>query len=136
MSGATYYARVGPDGRIPVTCPALAGCEVVIRARKAQRSVQANARYWALLTVAARELGYDSVEELHEGIAQRLLPLPELVPGVPRRKRTPTLNTAEFQDYTDAAERFFTIDLGLDLSGWREELDEYPVAAPDATGHP
>lgn len=118
--GPFYYAIVRRDGTLSAQCPALAGQTVVIRERKAQRSVQANARYWALLTVAARELGYDDVEELHEGIAQKLLPLPTLADGLPRRRRTPKLNTKEFAEYTDAVERFFRMELNLDLSGWEE----------------
>lgn len=93
---------------------------VSVMPRKAKRSMQANRRYWALLTVAAEELGYDSVEELHEGIAMHLLRLPELVPGVPRRRRTPSLNSAEFKEYTDAVERFLQMELGVDLTGWEQ----------------
>lgn len=95
---------------------------ITVAKRKAKRSVQANRRYWALLTVAARELGYDDIEELHEGVAYKLLKQAPLVDGLPRRKRTPALTTAEFADYVEAVERFFRVDLGIDLSGWEREL--------------
>lgn len=94
---------------------------ISVAPKKAKRSVQANRRYWSLLTIAARELGYDDIEELHEGIAMKLLPLPTLADGVPRRRRTPKLNTKEFAEYTDAVERFLMMDLGIDLSGWETE---------------
>lgn len=118
----TYFARVDDNGRLATTCPVLAGKLVVIRERKAQRSTKQNARYWQLLTIAARQIGYDDIEELHEGIASKLLPLPELVPGIARRRRTPKLNTAEFADYTTAAERLLQ-DMGVDLSEWLEIED-------------
>ena len=121
----TYVARVADDGRLATSCPVLAGRLVVIRERKAQRSTQANNRYWALLTVAARELGYDAVDDLHEGLALKLLPLPSVIPGVPRRKRTPKLNTAEFAAYCEAVERFL-IEMGVDLSEWQEEIPDGP----------
>lgn len=118
----TYYGHVRPDGTLALRAPALAGKDVVVRERKAQRSIQANARYWAMLTIAAREIGYETVDELHEGLAMKLLPLPELVPGVPRRRRTPKLNTKAFAEYTDACERFLRVELGVDLHGWEEEI--------------
>ncbi len=113
----TYFAKAGPDGRVTALCPVLAGKAVVITERKAKRSTQQNARYFGLLASAAPELGYDSVEELHEGLAMALLPLPPIVPGIPRRRRTPKLNTKEFSLYTDAAERMLR-DMGCDLSEW------------------
>lgn len=114
----TYCAKVAPDGRLAVRCDALAGKLVVIRERQARRSQSQNARYWGMLTVAAKELGYDDVDELHEGCAMKFLAQRELAPGLLRRKRTPKLTTAEFCAYADAVERFFRIDLGVDLSEW------------------
>lgn len=105
--------------------------KVVIHVRpwKAKRSSKANARYWALLTVAARELGEDSVEDLHESVSMHLLRLPDDErTGLPKRRRTPTLNTAEFADYTDACERFFRLELRLDLSDWEREIERMEAA--------
>lgn len=103
--------------------------EIRIRQHKAKRSVQANARYWALLTVGARSLGYDEVEDLHEAVAWKLLRLPDDErTGTPRRHRTPNLNTSEFKDYSDATERLL-IEYGADLTGWEEEAERIQRAA-------
>lgn len=97
---------------------------VTVRPFKSQRSIKQNARHWGLLTVAARELGYDSVEDLHESVCMHLLRLPDdEVTGLPRRRRTPKLNTAEFAEFTEAVERFFRCELRLDLTGWHDEAE-------------
>jgi hypothetical protein len=105
---------VWPDG--PVT--------VRVTPYRKTRSTQANARYWALLTTAAREIGYDDPEDLHEGLAQKFLGLPpDERTGLARRRHTPKTNTKEFADYCDAVERYFLNDLHLDLSGWQVEAE-------------
>jgi hypothetical protein len=114
----TYFVTVAADGSLQTRCPALAGKAAVITERKAKRSVSQNSRYWALLTAAGRELGYDDIEELHEGLALKFLRLPPLAPGVDRRRRTPKLNSKDFAEYADACERFLRQDLGCDLSDW------------------
>lgn len=119
MSAPVHYALVKRDGTLHTICSLFAGKTVEIRERKSKRSVAANRRYWALLTLAARDLGYDDVEELHEGVALKLLRLPEIVPGVPRRRRTPALNTQEFTEFVDGAERLLT-NMGANLTGWQE----------------
>tara|TARA_R110000824_G_scaffold114851_1_gene265647 strand:+ start:397 stop:807 length:411 start_codon:yes stop_codon:yes gene_type:complete len=87
------------------------------RARPA-RSANANRRYWSMLHVAASALGYDSVNELHEGIAMRLLRIDnDPVLGTPRRTSTSTLDSAAFVAYADAAMRLL-IDYGADLTDW------------------
>ena len=97
---------------------------ITIKPFTQKRSNQANRRYWALLTVAARELGYDDVEELHEGVAMKFLGVqPDERTGLPRRLRTPKLNTAEFAAYMDTVERFFIVDLHLDLRDWALEME-------------
>jgi len=108
---------------------ALNGKVVAIREDKPKRSTQANRRYWALLTVAARSLGYDVVEELHEAVAWKLLRIDDdPITGTPRRKRTPKLNSSEFKDYTDAVERVL-LEYGADLTGWDDEMDRMENAA-------
>jgi hypothetical protein len=104
--------------------------EMIVRKRRTRRSNQANARYWALLTVAAREIGYDDPEDLHEGLALKFLRLTDdEKTGLPRRQRTPKCSTSEFADYTDKCERYFVNDLHLDLTGWSDECDRLQGAA-------
>ena len=87
------------------------------RARPA-RSSNANRRYWSMLQVAASALGYDSVNELHEGLTMRLLRIDnDPVLGTPRRTSTSTLDSAAFVTYADAAMRLL-IDYGADLTDW------------------
>jgi len=82
------------------------------------RSSPANRRYWSMLHVAAGALGYDSVNELHEGLAMRLLRIEDdPVLGTPRRTSTSTLDSAAFVAYADAAMRLL-IDYGADLTDW------------------
>jgi hypothetical protein len=82
------------------------------------RSSPANRRYWSMLHVAAGALGYDSVNELHEGLAMRLLRIEDdPVLGTPRRTSTSTLDSAAFVAYADAAMRLL-IDYGADLTEW------------------
>lgn len=103
--------------------------EVIVRLRKSKRSLQANARYWAILTCAAESLGWDDVEGLHEALAQKLLALPPCEKtGLPRRMRTPKLNTQEFSAYSDAVIREL-IDLGADLTDWESHAERQTRAA-------
>lgn len=137
MQPTTYHAFVSGEGILETRCQALAGKCVEIRERKAQRSSQANARYWALLTEAAESLGWDSTDDLHESVAWHLLREPnDERTGLARRKRTPKLNTAEFAEYVKAVERLL-IDMGADLTDWMQadavvqQADGYKsVAAP------
>lgn len=103
----------------------LAGERVTVTIRKKvnRRSIAQNARYWALLTVAADSLWGDRAlkDDLHEEIAHLLLGLPPCPKtGLRRRQRTPKLNTKEFADYTDRVVDKL-IELGADLSAWDEE---------------
>jgi|TARA_R100000306_G_scaffold15624_1_gene20073 hypothetical protein len=82
------------------------------------RSSNANRRYWSMLAVGASELGYDSVNDLHEAIAMRLLrTADDPVLGTPRRTSTTTLDSSAFVDYADAAMRLL-IEYGADLTEW------------------
>lgn len=108
------YAK-GLTGRIVIS----------VRPFRSQRSLKQNSRMWALLTVAAQELGEHSAEDLHESVAMHLLKLPDdEKTGLPRRKRTPKLNTAEFASYTDQIEMFFRSELHLSLDGWEHEAEK------------
>jgi hypothetical protein len=127
----TCRAQVDASGRLAVldratfaaACRAYAGqaLELVLRPAS-RRSVPANRRYWALLAVAARSLGWDDgPEALHEALAQQLLPLPtDPRTGLPRRQRTPTLASPAFTEYVDTVEAYLT-HLGADLTGWQDE---------------
>ena len=104
--------------------------ELIVRKRRARRSNQANRRYFALLQIAAPQLGYDDVEELHDGLAFKFLGVPpDERTGLARRRHTPKCDTAEFANYTDACERYLRIDLGLDLSGWDDAEDQIARAS-------
>ncbi|MEK9723540.1 MAG: hypothetical protein VW405_08650 [Rhodospirillaceae bacterium] len=127
-----YLATVDDAGRVRPRdlgafyrhCRALAGevVEVVVgpprrRARPAPR------RYWALLTTAARSLGWDGPTELHDAVASHLLALPpDARTGLPRRRRTPSMRSAAFTAYVDQVEAFL-VSHGADLTGWQDEVD-------------
>lgn len=117
MSGATYYARVGPDGRIPVTCPALAGCEVVIRERKAQRSNSQNAWLWGVaLPLIAEHCGYDEHEheDLHYDLLSERFGKHETPSGLTLPTQTTrTMTTAQFSDYMEWLVRFAAQKFGV-----------------------
>ena len=87
--------------------------EVVVRKRKTKRSNQANAFYWAAVVhPLAEHLGYED-DELHEVMAMRFLRIEDCpVTGVPRRKRTPKTDTAEFSDYVERCIRL-AAELGV-----------------------
>lgn len=128
----SHRATVDADGHLQLRDRAafradLAGLagqpvELVVRSA-ARRSLPANNRYWALLTVAARSLGWDDgPEALHEAVAQQLLALPvDPRTGLARRQRTPALRSAQFAEYVDTVEAFLT-HLGADLTGWQDEV--------------
>lgn len=128
----SHSATVDADGHLQLRDRAafqadvagLAGqpVELVVRPT-ARRSRPANSRYWALLTVAARSLGWDDgPEALHEAVAQQLLALPvDPRTGLARRQRTPALRSAQFAEYVDMVEAFLT-HLGADLTGWQDEV--------------
>lgn len=104
----------------------LAGEKAVLTLKKkvARRSIPANARYWALLTVAAESLWGDASlkDDLHNELAHLLLPLPACPKtGMRRREHTPNLNSPEFQKYVERAQDKL-IELGADLSGFDDEL--------------
>ena len=87
--------------------------EEVIRKRRTKRSHQANAFYWAaVVTPLAEHLGYER-DELHEVLAMRFLRIEDCpITGVPRRKRTPKTDTAEFADYVERCIRL-AAELGV-----------------------
>jgi hypothetical protein len=128
MSAASITARVDATGHLPeqvrrriaTLLTRHKGHSVTLtlaRARPA-RSANANRRYWSMLQVAASALGYDSVNELHEGLTMRLLRIDnDPVLGTPRRTSTSTLDSSAFVAYADAAMRLL-IDYGADLTDW------------------
>ena len=87
--------------------------ECIVRKRRSKRSDRANAFYWAaVVTPLAEHLGYED-DELHEVMAMRFLRIEDCpVTGVPRRKRTPKTDTAEFADYVERCIRL-AAELGV-----------------------
>ena len=87
--------------------------ECIVRKRRSKRSDRANAFYWAaVVTPLANHLGYER-DEMHEVMAMRFLRIEDCpVTGVPRRKRTPKTDTAEFADYVDRCIRL-AAELGV-----------------------
>lgn len=131
----TFTVTVSPTGRLQfpeqerraldMWLLTLAGERVVVSVRKkgSARSLPQNARYWALLTVAAESLWGDRSlkDALHDEIAHLLLGLPPCPKtGLRRRQRTPRLNTKEFTTYMDQVVDKL-IELGADLSEWDQE---------------
>ena len=81
--------------------------EVIIRKRKSQRSSQQNRYYFGCVVKLIGEYcGYDT-DDMHEALAMKFLRIEDCpITGVPRRKRTPKTNTAEFAAYVDQCIRF------------------------------
>lgn len=103
----------------------LAGEKVTVTIKKkvSRRSLPQNARYWALLTVAAESLWGDvgMKDDLHNELAYLLLGLPPCPKtGIRRRERTPKLGTDAFGKYMDRCVDKL-IEWGADLSAWDEE---------------
>jgi hypothetical protein len=128
MAETTLTARVDETGHLPlqvrrrITTLLLRhkGHDVTLTLTRTApaRSTSANRRYWSMLHVAARSLGYDNVNDLHDGLALRLLRVDDdPVLGTPRRTSTASLDSAAFVAYSDAAMRLL-IEFGADLSDW------------------
>ena len=142
MKKQRFRARVDDDGRLLMATDTKRGYEMAIAAHaghevsitvarwRNQRSLAQNARYWALLTVAADSLWGDrsQAEQLHEDLAHLLLALPrDPKTGAPRRERTPDQDTAEFNDYMRRCEEKL-IEFGADLSRWDEVTERMEAA--------
>ncbi len=96
---------------------------IEIKAYRRKRTTKQNRRYFALLTLGCKELGWDPNEttKLHDEIAHILLPLPPCpITGIRRRRHTPQLETVEFNNYMDDVARIL-IGYGADLTDWDEE---------------
>lgn len=107
-------------------CSGLPIGPVVVKAEKLRpkRSTPANRRHFALMRVAARELGWDDEYALHDELAHKFLSLPpDEKTGMRRRIRTHTMNAGDFSRFTDTCERYFVADLHLDLSDWVVEME-------------
>jgi hypothetical protein len=92
---------------------------VSLTKKKPLRSIKANRRYFAIVTMAAMQLGSVADKaDVHEGLRFKLLPLPPLFPGVPRARSTADLDTAEFADYVANAEAYLATEHGVDFTDW------------------
>lgn len=80
-------------------------CE--IKPYKSKRSIEQNARYWALITGLGKHIGY-TPDETHDILRFKFLRNAIEVNGerLPLLRTTTKLSTAEFTDYMDAVERF------------------------------
>lgn len=74
--------------------------EVEIRPHKKRRSVNQNARYWAILGHIAEQTGH-SPDELHDYFKHQFLGTPIEIFGEPivRRPSTTALSVSGFEDY-------------------------------------
>lgn len=74
---------------------------------KSKRSLEQNARYWALVTGLGKHIGY-TADETHDILRFKFLRNAIEVNGerLPLLRTTTKLSTAEFTDYMDAVERF------------------------------
>lgn len=87
--------------------------ELVLRKHRRQRSNQQNKYYWSVVVeMVAEHCGYEP-EEAHEALAWHLLAIPPEDGKLPRRQRTPKLDTAEFGDYVERVKRFAAEEWGL-----------------------
>lgn len=117
LGHVTQEGRVRLDDKFGMQQEALrlAGeeIELVIRKRRNQRSSQANRYYHGVVVkLLAEYCGYEH-DDMHEALAMKFLRIDDCpITGVPRRKRTPATNTAEFADYIDRCIRF-AAELGV-----------------------
>jgi len=71
--------------------------------KKSQRSLDANALYWTLVTGVGEHIGYDK-DEMHQLMGYKFLRYEKN--GEQFIKSTTKLNTAEFSEYFAKCERF------------------------------
>jgi hypothetical protein len=87
--------------------------EVVLRAKRRQRSLKQNNAYWGLIVPAiAEHCGYTK-DEAHEALGFRFLRVGEPDAVLPARRSTADLTVQEFQDYCEAVKVFAAETLGI-----------------------
>lgn len=97
-------------------------CRVTVEEHKPSRSVEQNARYWALLTEISQQapssMGgeWHSPEVWHEYCAKRFLGMEAGPFGHGVRKRTSKLKVSEFADYMTQVEAWAADELGVQFS--------------------
>jgi len=98
---------------------------VTVEPHKASRSVEQNARYWALLTEISQQAPsamageWHSPEVWHEYCAKRFLGMKAGPFGHGVRKRTSRLKVGEFADYMTEVEAWAATELGVQFSETR-----------------
>lgn len=106
-------------GELPLTDPPL---EIVVRTHRTKRTLDQNARYFALLAIIGAELGYGS-EELHEAFKREFLPHREIMLGDKTHVvsgSTARLAVKDFGEYMDkieswAAQQGITLPARLEM---------------------
>lgn len=92
---------------------------VTVREAKAKRSVEQNARLWAMLNEIAANAWIDGrqfpAEAWHEHFKRRLIGLQELPDGSTVGISTTTLSVAQMTEYMDAIEAIAVDELGVEM---------------------
>jgi hypothetical protein len=120
----TFTGEIRADGTIQIDQRALfrakrqewAGKRIVLELkREGTRSSQANRFYWGVVIAAFCEVtGYET-DEMHELLAMRFLKIDDdPLTGMPRRRRTPDCDSAEFAEYVEKCQRFGATELGIE----------------------
>jgi hypothetical protein len=81
--------------------------QVIIRKKKSKRSLDQNRRYWKLLTLFGKQLGY-TADEMHDLCRFKFLRSRIEIEGepLPLMQSSTKLTTAEMADYQDNIERW------------------------------
>lgn len=92
---------------------------VTVREAKAKRSVEQNARLWAMLNEIAASAWVGGrqfpAEAWHEHFKRRLIGLQELPDGLTVGISTTTLSVAQMTEYMDAIEAIAVDELGVEI---------------------
>jgi hypothetical protein len=94
--------------------------EVLIRPFRPTRSLEQNARYWALVSAVATETGH-TPEEIHEVAKARLLGLESVEAfgiRVDKPRSSAALKVGDFADYMTRFEAWVACELGIRLPDW------------------
>ncbi len=92
---------------------------VTVTEHKAQRSVEQNKRYWAVLNEIAAQGWVEGVQfsavAWHEYFKRRLIGMEEIPGGGSIGISTTSLTVSEFADYMTKVERFAAEELGVEF---------------------
>lgn len=92
--------------------------EVVVRRRRSQRSIQANAYYWGVvIEILANHFGYEA-DEMHEALKWQFLRRNE--GGLATVRSTAKMDSKEFAEYVDRVVRWAAQEHGCYIPGPNE----------------